>query len=151
MTQELNLPKLPPRPPKPPAPPPPEPLPPPAQRTRSHGSSSHAFQPDPWRSPPIGRLQTLATHGHHPAAGLPCIGGGTRPTDLLDLAAKRSHFHGHPALTGGYAPSRAPNEGIKQRRDHTWHFAKRVTPPNTISQRRRKWRRKSANSCAATS
>jgi hypothetical protein len=38
--------------------------------------------------------------------------GGTRPTDLLDLAAKRSHFHGH-ALTGGYAPSRAPNGGIK--------------------------------------
>ena len=48
-----------------------------------------------------------------PAAGWPCIGGGTRPTDLLDLAAKRSHFHGHPALTSGHAPSWAPNGGIK--------------------------------------
>src|SRR5262249_14515151 len=33
----------------------------------------------------------------------------------------------------------------------TWHFAKRLTAWNTTSQRRRKWRRKSANSCAATS
>src|SRR6266498_2545023 len=32
--------------------------------------------------------------------------------------------------------------------DQTWHFAKRVT---ATSQRRRKWRRKSANLCAATS
>src|SRR5262249_30302816 len=42
-------------------------------------------------------------------------------------------------------PLGAPNGGS------TWHFAKRLTAWNTTRQRRRKWRRESANSCAATS
>src|SRR5262249_54796786 len=42
-------------------------------------------------------------------------------------------------------PRGAPNG------DQTWHFATRVTPSNMTSRWRRKWREKSANSCAATS
>src|SRR5262245_60478071 len=74
------------------------------------------------------------------------IGGKIRPKNLLDLAAKRSPFHVHP---GSHWWMCAHAE--RRTEDQTWHFAKRVTPPNTTSQRRRKWRRKSANSCAATS
>src|SRR5215831_6574521 len=74
------------------------------------------------------------------------IGGKIRPKNLLDLAAKRSPFHVHPGSHWWMCAHAG-----RRTEDQTWHFAKRVTPPNTTSQRRRKWRRKSANSCAATS
>src|SRR5262245_42480197 len=54
---------------------------------------------------------------------------------LLVWRTKRSHF--------------SCSSGVEQG-DQTWHFAKRVTPWNTTSQRRRKSRGKSAKSCAAT-
>src|SRR5262249_39034252 len=74
------------------------------------------------------------------------IGGKIRPKNLLDLAAKRSPFHVHPGSHWWMCAHAG-----RRTEDQTWHSAKRVTPPNTTSQRRRKWRRKSANSCAATS
>src|SRR5262245_61140555 len=52
------------------------------------------------------------------------------------LAPKPSHFHVHPAR--------------RKQGEQTWHFAKCVTPWKTTSQRRRRCRGKSANSCGAT-
>src|SRR5262249_15475500 len=58
---------------------------------------------------------------------------------------QRPHSHVHPRVS---LVDVRPRGALTE--DQTWH-AKRLTAWNTTSQRRLKWRRKSASSCAATS
>src|SRR5215472_11202614 len=72
-----------------------------------------------------------------------------RDFDVLMLGRSYLPPSGHILMFTGVSlvdvrPLGAPNGGS------TWHFAKRLTAWNTTSQRSRKRRRKSANSCAAT-
>src|SRR5262249_46743845 len=112
---------------------------------------------------PFSRTATTTARHHLPVA---CPGHGLkRPGRVETLAVSQcaSEAKFDPRICSIWPPSghlfmftrgshwwMCAHAG-RRTEDQTWHFAKRVTPPNTTSQRRQKWRRKSANSCAATS